>query len=77
MRQNYVSATKYVCVAGIMKMGESAEETVIREVKGRNRSGRGKLRVISVKAILMRKKKCVMRGYTGAAVKRKSLNFVL
>lgn len=33
LRQNYVSATKYVCVAGIMKLGESAEETVIREVK--------------------------------------------
>ncbi len=33
LRQNYVSTTKYVCVAGIMKMGESAEETVIREVK--------------------------------------------
>lgn len=33
LRQNYVSKTKYVCVAGIMKIGESAEETVIREVK--------------------------------------------
>lgn len=33
LRQNYVSAVKYVCVAGIMKIGESAEETVIREVK--------------------------------------------
>lgn len=33
LRQNYVSATKYVCVAGVMKLGESAEETVIREVK--------------------------------------------
>ena len=32
LRQNYVSATKYVCVAGIMKMGESAEETVVREI---------------------------------------------
>ncbi len=32
LRQNYVSTTNYVCVAGIMKMGESAEETVIREV---------------------------------------------
>lgn len=32
LRQNYVSATKYVCVAGIMKIGESAEETVVREV---------------------------------------------
>ena len=33
LRQNYVSATKYVCVAGIMKIGESAEDAVIREVK--------------------------------------------
>lgn len=33
LRQDYVSLTKYVCVAGIMKIGESAEETVIREVK--------------------------------------------
>lgn len=33
LRQNYVSATKYVCVAGIMKIGESAEGTVVREVK--------------------------------------------
>lgn len=33
IRQSYVSTSKYVCVAGIMKIGESAEETVIREVK--------------------------------------------
>ncbi len=33
LRQEYVSAANYVCVAGIMKIGESAEETVIREVK--------------------------------------------
>ena len=33
LRQDYVSTTNYVCVAGIMKIGESAEETVIREVK--------------------------------------------
>ena len=33
LRQGYVSATKYVCVAGIMKIGESAEETVRREVQ--------------------------------------------
>lgn len=33
LRQNYVSTTNYVCVAGIMKIGESAEETVVREVK--------------------------------------------
>ena len=33
LRQNYVSATNYVCVAGFMKMGESAEETACREVQ--------------------------------------------
>ena len=33
IRQDYVSTANYVCVAGIMKLGESAEETVIREVK--------------------------------------------
>lgn len=32
LRQNYVSADNYVCLAGIMKPGESAEETVVREV---------------------------------------------
>lgn len=32
LRQNYVSTTNYVCVAGVMKIGESAEETVIREI---------------------------------------------
>lgn len=33
LRQNYVSTTNYVCVAGIMKLGESAEDTARREVK--------------------------------------------
>lgn len=33
LRQSYVTTETYVCVAGHMKIGESAEETVIREVK--------------------------------------------
>lgn len=33
LKQEYVSTTKLVCVAGIMKPGESAEETVVREIK--------------------------------------------
>lgn len=33
LRQAYVSTTKYVCVAGIMQLGESAEETAKREIK--------------------------------------------
>lgn len=32
LRQGYVSSTKYVCVAGVMKPGESAEDTAVREV---------------------------------------------
>ncbi len=32
LRQDYVSKENYVCVAGIMKLGESAEETAVREV---------------------------------------------
>lgn len=33
LRQEYVSTTKFVCVAGIMKLGETAEETVRREIR--------------------------------------------
>ena len=33
LKQNYVSETKHVLVAGIMKIGESAEETAIREIE--------------------------------------------
>ena len=33
LRQDYVSTSSFVCVAGIMKQGESAEDAVIREVK--------------------------------------------
>lgn len=32
IRQNYVNATKYVCVAGHMKCGESAEDVAVREI---------------------------------------------
>ena len=33
LRKDYVSKTNHVCVAGIMKIGESAETTVVREIK--------------------------------------------
>ena len=33
LKQNYVTTSNYVVVAGIMKIGESAEDTVIREVQ--------------------------------------------
>lgn len=33
LRQDYVSKESFVCVAGVMKLGESAEETARREVQ--------------------------------------------
>ena len=33
IKQSYLTTQTYVCVAGHMKIGESAEETVIREIK--------------------------------------------
>ena len=33
IKQSYLTTATYVCVAGHMKIGESAEETVVREVK--------------------------------------------
>ncbi len=33
LRQGYVSENSYVCVAGYMKSGESAEETAMREIE--------------------------------------------
>lgn len=33
LKQDYINTTYYVCVAGHIKVGESAEESVVREVK--------------------------------------------
>lgn len=33
IKQSYGNTNNYVCVAGVMKLGESAEDTVVREVK--------------------------------------------
>ena len=33
IRQDYVSKINYVCIAGVMKLGESAEECAIREIQ--------------------------------------------
>lgn len=33
LKQSYVTTSNYVCVAGHMKIGEAAEDTVVREVK--------------------------------------------
>lgn len=68
LRQNYVSTTKYVCVAGIMKIGESAEETVIREVKEEIGQDVESLEFIS--SYPYEKREMLMLGYK-ATVKKK------
>lgn len=70
LRQNYVSETKYVCVAGIMKMGESAEEAAIREIKEEIGLKVESLRYI--KSYPYDKKEMLMLGYR-AAVKKAEL----
>lgn len=68
LRQNYVSATKYVCVAGIMKIGESAEETVIREVK--EEIGQDVEKLEFIRSYPYEKKEMLMLGYKATVKKR-------
>ena len=70
LRQNYVSTTSYVCVAGIMKLGESAEETVIREVKEEINQDVEELKFIQ--SYPYEKKEMLMLGYL-AKVKKAEL----
>lgn len=67
LRQNYVSATKYVCVAGIMKIGESAEETVIREIK--EEIGLDVKELQYIKSYPYEKKEMLMLGYKAVVEK--------
>ena len=68
LRQNYVSTTKYVCVAGIMKIGEYAEETVIREVKEEIGQDVESLEFIS--SYPYEKREMLMLGYKATVRKR-------
>lgn len=68
LRQNYVSATKYVCIAGIMKLGENAEDTVIREVK--EEIGIDVLSLQYVRSYAYEKKEMLMLGFYATAKKK-------
>lgn len=61
LRQEYVSTTKHVCVAGIMQLGESAEETVKREVK--EELGLDVLRLQYIRSYVYEKKEMLMLGF--------------
>ena len=72
LRQNYVTTTSHVCVAGVMKMGESAEETVVREIK--EELGQDVISLEYVQSYPFEKKEMLMLGFK-ANVKKKE--FVL
>lgn len=61
IRQNYVSQTSYVCVAGVMKLGESAEETAIREI--REEIGQDVQKLEYIASYPYEKKEMLMLGY--------------
>ena len=56
LRQNYVSADSYVCVAGVMKMGSQAEKTAAREVA--EEIGQKAEKITFVRSFPYEKKKC-------------------
>jgi NAD+ diphosphatase len=61
LRQNYVSTTNYVCVAGVMKLGESAEETAAREIE--EEIGQKVEELTFVKTYPYEKKEMLMLGF--------------
>lgn len=61
LRQNYVSENSYVCVAGVMKFGESAEETVVREIK--EELGLDVKQLQYIRSYPYEKKEMLMLGY--------------
>ncbi len=67
LRQNYVSETKYVCVAGIMKPGESAEDAVVREVK--EELGQNVFSAGYIGSWPYKKKDMLMLGFTADVIK--------
>lgn len=70
LRQNYVSATNYVCVAGVMKLGESAEETAMRDVL--EEVGLKVEKLTYIASYPYEKKEMLMLGYR-ASVKKAQL----
>lgn len=72
LKQSYVTTATYVCVAGHMKIGESAEETVIREVK--EELGLDVEELKFVKSYPYEKKEMLMLGYQ-AKVKKADFVF--
>ncbi len=61
LRQGYLSDTRYVCVSGYMKIGESAEECATREIK--EEIGQDVTELRFVKSYPYEKKEMLMLGF--------------
>ena len=72
IRQNYVSTMNHVCVAGIMKLGESAEETAVREIK--EETGLDVVKLEYIRSYPYEKKEMLMLGYKAVV---KKADFIL
>lgn len=68
LRQNYVSTTNFVCVAGHMKSAESAEETVKREVN--EEIGQEVNQLIYIRSYPYEKKNLLMLGFLAKVNKK-------
>ncbi len=68
LRQGYISESHFVCVSGIMKPGESAEETVAREV--REEIGQDVLKTEYIASFPYEKKGMLMLGFKASVAKR-------
>lgn len=70
LRQSYLSETRYVCVSGFMKIGESAEEAAAREIA--EEIGQRVETLTFVKSYPYEKKEMLMLGFH-AKVKKAEL----
>lgn len=68
LRQDYVSTTNYVCVAGVMKLGEAAEESAVREIK--EEIGLDVKSLKYVRTYPYEKKEMLMIGYKASVIKK-------
>lgn len=70
LRQTNLSATRYVCVSGFMKIGESAEEAAAREIE--EEIGQKVEEISFVKSYPYEQKEMLMLGFH-AKVKKKDI----
>ena len=70
LKQNTISETRYVCVAGFMKIGESAEESAAREIE--EEIGQKVEKLHFVRSYPYEKKEMLMLGFH-AEVKKADL----